>query len=223
MVKQLAAAPVVLLGLAATVSAHPVLIDDGTYLIDRSPPPPPPHLEIVHDDIVAPPVEPVPPSHDKVGFRLGFGTLPVAGHSMFTGGVEVGVERRLFRQWRVFGEYEWLWLGETTPDPMDVELDGTGHRLHAGVRRRLLGKTFAKVLHFYLDGELGGGVGILSDDVTGVHVLPHGFAGVRFGYDFIGEPSNRSSRLFEAELLFRTIVVESGAGVMFGVGFQWGD
>jgi hypothetical protein len=54
-------------------------------------------------------------------------------------------------------------------------------------------------------------------------VMPHAFAGLRFGYDLAGDPEVSPSRRFEAELLLRLIAIEHGAGLMVGFGMVWGN
>ncbi len=79
-------------------------------------------------------------------------------------------------------------------------------------------------VHFYVDAEVGGGLGVISDDVGGVRVLPHAFAGLRAGYDYLwGHRTAHSSRVWEAEVLARAIRFDGGTGAMFGMGMAWGD
>ena len=166
-----------------------------------------------------------PPAHNKLGFRIGFGKLTTE-ETLHTFSLGLHVEHPVFPTTRVFAEYELMWLGEA--ESMSPATDGmpyTGHRSHLGIRSELLGKTFGGAAHFYLDAEIGGGLGVVTDDISGVQVLPHVFAGVRGGYDFLwGEKHAHSSRVFEAELLARAFrMPDGGRAVLFGIGMLWGD
>jgi hypothetical protein len=126
----------------------------------------------------------------------------------------------------VFAEYEWMWFGDKAPmEPAAEGLPGTGHRTSAGLRAELMGGTLQQKMHFYIDAELGGGLGVMSDDTSGVQVLPHAFAGLRAGYDFLwGDRNRHSSRVFEAALTARALKLpDGGTGAMFGIGMLWGD
>ncbi|MBX3156707.1 MAG: outer membrane beta-barrel protein [Deltaproteobacteria bacterium] len=159
----------------------------------------------------------------KLGFRIGFGALPIDGHRVGTIGLGLGVEHQLTKTWRILGEYEWLWLSDEDATAMRDPNDSSGHRLHAGLRRTLAATTVRKVLRFYVDGELGGGIAAMSLPRTvgkEAAVLPHGFAGIRFGYGFL-QKDNKGSRTWEPEFLLRAIGIPDGIGLSFGVGMAW--
>jgi len=164
-------------------------------------------------------------SHNKLGFRIGFGKLHVADRRMSTVSLGLHLEHPVFETVRVFAEYEWMWFGDKAPmSPASEGLPGSGHRTHVGLRTELMGTTIMDAIHLYLDAEVGGGLAVLSDDISGVQVLPHAFAGLRAGYDFVwGKKHARSSRVWEAELLARAIRVPGGTGALFGIGMLWGD
>ena len=151
-----------------------------------------------------------------LGFRLAAGKLPVAQQDLTTLSLGLDVDHPISKSWRIFGEYEWLWLDR---DQMSTQ-HGNGHRLLAGLRHTLAQKREG---HFraYLDVEAGGGLAVLDDSVIGVRIVPAGFGGLRGGYDFMHTDS--PSRVFEIELLVRAIMVDDGTGVLAGFGMQWGN
>lgn len=161
---------------------------------------------------------------NMLGTRVGFGTLPMSdGASSLAVSLGLGVEHPVFKRTRVFGEYEWLWL-TSRPAPMDSEPahNGSGHRAVLGLRRELFGKG-SHVMHAFVDGEVGGGLGIANDSMLGLEVLPTGFVGMRAGWDLYSRNEESPSRTFEFELMFRVLVVPDGAGVMTGIGMAWGS
>jgi hypothetical protein len=166
------------------------------------------------------------PAHNKLGFRIGFGTL-TEKTKLHTFSLGLQIEHPVFTTTRVFAEYELMWLGEA--ESMSPATDGmpyNGHRSSLGIRSELLGTSFGRDgVHLYIDAEIGGGLGVVSDDISGVQVLPHAFVGVRGGYDFLwGGKHAGSSRVFEAELLARAFrMPDGGRAVLFGVGMLWGD
>jgi hypothetical protein len=147
----------------------------------------------------------------KLGWRIGGTRTPIGERDLTTMALGLEVEHPLACELRVFGEYDWLWVTDPASHAMDVT--GSGHRVGAGLRHRLLGATAAHVLHFYVDGELGGGM-MLASTANGAVVVPHAIAGLRAGYTLNG---------WEPELMVRALAAEHGAGVMFGVGMLWGD
>ena len=164
-------------------------------------------------------------AHNKLGFRIAFGTLEVTGRESHTFSLGLQLEHPVWSSVRVVGEYELVWLGEAeSMSPSTEGFPGSGHRMHAGLRTELMSKTVSTV-RFYLDGEVGGGIGVASDDVMGVQVLPHAFLGVRGGYEFLwGKNKPHSSRTFEAELIARAFrMPDGGRSVLFGIGMLWGD
>lgn len=152
-----------------------------------------------------------------VGLRLGLGRLPIDGAPSDAVSIGLGVEHPVLCQWRAFGEYEWLWLQRvhgTEPEP-----HGDGHRIQIGVRHRLAVHRVSGDFALFVDGELGGGLALVSDQMTGVRVIPDALAGVRLGYDLRAPAS--PSTVFEAELLVRVLAIPGGAGAMLGVGMLW--
>jgi hypothetical protein len=189
---------------------RPVRID-----IARPPPPPP---------IKPPPPRKKadPPMRSKLGLRMGFGAIPVERRRIHALGLGLAFEHQLAGRWRMFGEYEWLWLSDLDQRRREPT-SHNGHRLHTGVRRVLADTTLKKVLRFYVDAELGGGIASMSLPRTvgrEVAVLPHGFVGLRFGYTFL-QPDNRASRAWEPEFLVRAMWVPDGVGITGGVGMAW--
>ncbi|HSN27363.1 MAG TPA: hypothetical protein VLT45_13810 [Kofleriaceae bacterium] len=151
-----------------------------------------------------------------LGFRLAAGKLPVATEDLTTLTLGLDVDHPVSRSWRVFGEYEWMWLDR---DQMSTQ-HGSGHRLLTGLRHTVADKREGR-LRAYLDVEGGGGLAVLDDSILGVRILPTGFAGLRGGYDFTHADS--PSRVFEVEILVRAIFVENGTGLLAGFGMQWGN
>ena len=165
------------------------------------------------------------PAHDKLGFRIGFGTLHLPERDVSTFGLTLHIEHPLIRTVRLFAEYEFLWLDKKEAmSPATAGYSGTGHRALGGVRAELIGATVRDKVHFYLDAEVGGGLGVISDDVGGTQVMPQAFAGLRAGYDYLwGLTNTHSSRVWEAEVIARAIRFDGGTGAMFGIGMAWGD
>ena len=163
-----------------------------------------------------------PPEHSLLGFRIGLGKLPVDGSPHIAMSLGLGVEHRVFGRWRVFGEYEWLWLERSVPKAIEMapEPHGDGQRLQLGVRHVLVDKRLSDI-RLFIDGEAGGGLALVSDSAAGVRVMPDGFAGLRFGYDLYTPRDTSSSNTFEAEFLLRAIAFAGGAGAMFGIGMGW--
>lgn len=164
------------------------------------------------------------PGFNMLGTRVGFGTMPIGdGASSLTVSLGLGVEHPVFKRTRVFGEYEWLWLtSRTAPMDSEPEHNGSGHRAVLGLRRELFG-TGSRSMHAFVDGEVGGGLGIANDSMLGLEILPTGFAGMRVGWDLYSRSDESPSRTFEFELMFRVLVVPDGAGFMTGIGMAWGS
>ena len=153
---------------------------------------------------------------NKLGFRFGFGRMPLEGERL--GGIQltVGVEHPITRKLRALAEYDWMWLSVVPPDEgtMEPTVAGMGHRGNLGVRRRFEEKLFHEI-RFYADLEAGGGLGVYEGALD-THVKPHGFLGIRGGYAI------KSRTQLEIEIQFRGIVIEQGIGFAGGMGFYWG-
>ncbi|MEO7093089.1 MAG: hypothetical protein ABI175_07560 [Polyangiales bacterium] len=72
-----------------------------------------------------------------------------------------------------------------------------------------------------MSAEIGGGATLMYGGL-GDRVLPHGLAGLRFGFAF-RDKDGPQNVWFGFELLLRAIVVPEGAGFGFGLGMQWGQ
>lgn len=171
-----------------------------------------------------------------LGFHIGGGKLPILGQELQTTALGISVEHEVWGSLRVFGEYEWLFLGkrDTERKNQDV-MDGSGQRAHVGLRRTITAsRAIGGFLRFYVDGEAGGGLmladgsalaspGALMQSAPSAIVRPYGFAGIRFGYDFIQlKHDTRGSRVWEPEIMLRAIKVEDGVGFTAAVGMTWG-
>jgi len=147
----------------------------------------------------------------KLGWRIGGLRAPLGERDLTTFSLGLEIEHPLACDLRIYGEYDFLWVTDRASDTMDFT--GSGHRAGAGVRHRLLGATAARLIHFYVDGELGGGM-VLASTPNGAVVVPHAIAGLRAGYTLHG---------WEPELMVRALAAEHGAGAMLGFGMLWGD
>lgn len=157
----------------------------------------------------------------RLGTRIGFGSVPVDGTPMTTASISVSLDRPLAGRWRVLGEYEHVWIGARDLDAHAMtgvaSLAASGHRVHAGLRRRLLEKTWARGLFgVFVDGEAGAGA-MLVDRTEGAHGVPHLFAGLRAGFAL------EQQTLWDYEVILRGLAVPDGAGVLFGIGLVWGQ
>jgi hypothetical protein len=233
MVKHLAiVVGLVALPTVARAEMQPVF-DDPPFA--QPPPEPEPEPEPI---VVAPEPEPMPrcalpltleqkqpEAHNKLGFRIAYGTLHLPERDVTTFGLTLHVEHPVFRTVRLFAEYEYLWFDEKeVMSPATAGYAGTGQRAQGGVRAELIGATVRDKVHFYLDAEIGGGLGVISDDIDGVQLMPQAFAGLRAGYDYLwGYNNAHSSRVWEAEFIARAIRFDGGTGAMFGMGMAWGD
>ncbi len=153
------------------------------------------------------------------GFRIGLGMLPLDHESVTTASIGLGVEHPVWRSWRVFGDYEWLWLMRSHTDTMPG-LHGDGQRVMVGVRHALAEKQLMREVALYVDGELGGGFALVADNFAGVRALPSALAGVRVGWKLAGHRTSESKEL-DAELLVRAVAIPGGVGMTGGVGFLW--
>ena len=154
----------------------------------------------------------------KLGFRIGFGRMPL-DETLDWSGLTLAVEHAVFGKLRMLAEYDYLWLATATDDPA-MPFTSTGHRTNVGFRLAFATKDYDK-LKFYGDVEVGGGLG-LYDAPTGAAFVPHGFVGMHFGYAIV-DRRPRASRTFEVEVNIRALVVEHGMGLGCGFGFYWGD
>ena len=160
--------------------------------------------------------------HDSLlGTRIAYGAIPVDGETMTTMGLEVMFDHPIFGGFRVMAEYEYLWIGkydwDAHADNGVASLADSGHRMHVGIRHRLLDKDYARgKVQLFLDGEAGGGA-MLVDRMDGALALPHGFFGIRAGLALDVETR------WEYELFVRGLALRDGPGVVFGIGLVWGD
>ena len=158
---------------------------------------------------------------NRLGTRIGFGSVPVDDAPMTTMSIAVSIDRPLLGSWRVLGEYEHVWIG-----PRDLEahamtgvasLADSGHRVHVGLRRRLVEKSWGqRNLAVFVDGEAGGGA-MLVDRESGALALPHAFLGVRAGFAL------EQRQLWDYEIVLRGLALPEGAGALFGIGLVWGE
>ena len=154
------------------------------------------------------------------GYRIDGGMLPIDHRATATIAIGLSAEHTVARRVRIFGEYEWLWMFRSQTDTMPAER-GDGQQARVGLRVRLASAAWHE-LDFFLDGELGAGFLLGSDNMTGLQALPDAFAGLRTGYDFHA-PSVRqaTSSTLACELLLRAVRVPDGTGVIGGLGFSW--
>jgi hypothetical protein len=210
----------VLATLSTAAHARPVLDDDYEE------PPPPEDYDDGDDDDDS-------PAFNMFGFTMGIGSLPVQGASTLAMSIGLSVEHPVFKKTRVLGEYDWMWLmrrdtranerlasaDSMVPRP---EEHATGHRAGLGLRRELIGKGNYRS-RLFLDGELGGSIALVNNNMTGVAVVPALFTGVRVGYDLYSGRDDSPSRTFETAILLRAIALREGLGMMFGLGMVWGN
>lgn len=163
--------------------------------------------------------EPSDEPRNLFGFRIGLGMLPLDDQKLATYSVGLGVEHPAFGRWRVFGDYEWLWVERTHTDTMPG-IHGDGQLATLGVRHAIAATTVLHDLRLYADAELGGSFALVDDDARGLHALPAGLAGVRVGYDLPGARRSES-KLLEFEVVVRAIAIPGGVGVAGGVGALW--
>ncbi len=162
---------------------------------------------------------PQPEPRNLFGFHLGLGMLPLDHEKLGTYSIGMGIEHPVFERWRVFADYEWLWLERSHTATM-AGVHGDGQRASLGVRRTLAAKQAWPELRLWVDGELGGAFALVDDDVAGVHALPEALAGLRAGYDLAGHRRSES-RLLRFEIDVRALAIPGGAGVAAGVGALW--
>jgi hypothetical protein len=152
-----------------------------------------------------------------LGFRIALGALPIDHHTDTTSSIGLGAETALIGGVRGFGEYEWMWLQRDAD-----HVYGDGHRIQLGVREQLAAHEWMS-FRFYLDGELGGGFSLVTDNMTGLHQIPDGFVGLRVGYDVLPHTARSPATRFRTEILARAIAIPGGVGWFGGVGMWWGD
>jgi hypothetical protein len=177
--------------------------------------------------IVEPDRPPDPPSHTTLfGWRIGGGKLPVDGIELDMMSLGLMVEHRVYGNWRIAGEYEYVWLG-VREDKMDPIVDGNGHRAAVSVRRTLIeSPRLFETLRFYIDAELGGGMLLANESTIGTISQPFGMVGLRLGYTFIKlNRQTRASPVWEPEFVLRAIATkrDEPLGYFFGIGINWGD
>jgi hypothetical protein len=167
--------------------------------------------------------ERTPPAIHRFGYRIGLGMLPLDGTPTFTFSLGLGLEHPIGAGFRALAEYEWMWTeSRVPPERMTPPEYGDGHRIQLGLRH-VLAHTHSFPIRVWVDGEAGGGAALVTDNIAGTHFVPDAFAGLRFGYDFRTANGESPSHTFVAEFLLRAIVIDHGAGGMFGVGMLWGD
>jgi hypothetical protein len=158
-----------------------------------------------------------------LGMRISVGSFPLAeeDRALLQTALALTFEQRAVGAWRLFGELEYLWIGERgEPDP---DIEGNGIRGQVGVRRAVArSRILAGAIRFYVDAEVGGGLLLASETKAGTLIEPAAFVGVRAGYDFISERP-RGALIWEPELLARGFRMADGYGLVFGVGFAWGN
>lgn len=170
-------------------------------------------LELAGDGAPAPPPAPAP---SLLGFRMGVGSEPIDRTRTAVVSLGLALEHPLAGRVRLTAEYDWVWLRGSRME------HGDGQLIQLGLRRRLA-QSSGTNLRFYADAELGGGLALADAEVSGLHVVPDGFAGLRAGYDLMPRAARSPSRALETELLARAIVVPGGVGWMAGIGFCWVD
>ena len=201
----------VLVLLAEVAGAHPILVDRVP------PPPPPPTLLLPAREELPPP----PPRRSHLGYRIGAGAFPLDGiETTAVALVQVTADVELFRRTRTFAEYEFLMLMQSSA-PMEPSPSGVGHRGNLGLSTELAGKR-VRDARLYVAAEAGGGATLISA-ALGARTLPHAFGGIRFGFELVLDRTKPTPPTFGFELLFRGVVVPDGAGLLFGLGMQWGE
>jgi hypothetical protein len=159
------------------------------------------------------------PESDRavLGFRFGIGVIPLDAKLTATMTLGLTAEHVVSPDWRLLGEYEWLWLAREKTMP---EERGDGQRAHIGARRRLAVKQVDE-FGFYLDGDFGVGFMLANDNVSGMHAVPDVFAGLRGGYEEHARRRRSPSKLFDFELYARGLAMLEGAGMVAGMGMAW--
>lgn len=156
-----------------------------------------------------------------LGFSIMAGKLPVPRGPAGTAAIGLEVDHDLCAGLRLFGDYEWLWLARPTADPNRLERDD-GSRAQLGLRHPIIDTRVADhALRLFVDGEAGGGLALASDRVTGMLILPHAFAGLRFGYDVHLRASGSEASGLEVAFVVRAIAVRDGVGVSGGMTLDW--
>ena len=67
------------------------------------------------------------------------------------------------------------------------------------------------------------GVGYISDNLTGPHVMPNALIGTRWGYELWSKEAASQSNMFGANLFFGALVTEHDVGFAFQIGMEWGN
>lgn len=157
----------------------------------------------------------------KLGFQVGFGGVAVEpGRTARTSALGLGLEHPVFDNTRVFGEYEYLWIGDDARATMGP-LHGDGQRMHLGLRHALAVMRPNGSMRLFLDGELGVGAMLASTDSLGARAVPDGVVGVRAALDLRNAES--TSRVLELEVGVRAVLVPDGAGIVVTSGVAWGE
>ena len=168
--------------------------------------------------VAAPPEDPSGDPPVKLGTRFSIGRTAYEDSSRTEMSIGLDVEHPVFRHTRVLAEYEWMWL--LGGDMQHPERVADGQRIQVGLRTEL-GHRGKRAIRFFADGELGAGVALLNDSMTGFAATPTGFAGLRGGYSLAAGNRRSPSVHFEAEVSLRIVVLPEGAGGLVGVGMLW--
>ena len=163
------------------------------------------------------------PNH-LLGTRIAYGLFDIDGEERLTTSLALSIDRPLFGQWRVLGEYEYLWIGPVD-DGVDEGVAGlpdSGQRVNAGIRRRVAERYWDDgEFGVFFDAEVGGGVMLVDHRPSGAIAMPHAFVGARAGFSFVVDDTR-----WDYEVVFRGLVMDdhpARPGVLFGIGFVWGD
>ena len=151
---------------------------------------------------------------DQLGLRDGIQGMPLPHARRYAGTFGVLLVHDLPLHLHGVLELDTLLLLQSNAGDVARDAHGFGVRGQLALRKRL-GEGHLDEVGFYADAELGGGAALVRDTVAGDRCVPGGFVGVRFGYDM------PLTSTFEAEFVFRAIVVPEDNSFMFGVGMAW--
>lgn len=163
-----------------------------------------------------------PRTWSRLGSRIGTSVFSIGGTPMLASEVSLTIDRSLFGEWRVVGEYEFLFFGRRDFDAYEdlgvAALPYTGHRVHAGVRRQFAQQS-------WLDGrvrvvaELDAGIGAMCGQGERRAIgAPHVYAGLRAAFAV-----DSGDQLWEYEVIVRGLALPDGVGALLGIGLVWGE